>query len=86
MAERLRRLEGVNILKGRVRVEWVEWGHVAAENTREHQRMLRMKFYVTDATRTYNNENSYKQSLEPQVNLYLCFYLYISLVIIYRDL
>ena len=47
MAEKLWRLEGVNILKGQVKVEWVEWGHVAAENTREHQRMLGMKFYVT---------------------------------------
>ena len=25
----------------------MEWGHVAAENIREHQRMLRKKFYVT---------------------------------------
>ena len=46
-AERLQRLEGVNILKGQVRVEWVEQGHVAAENTREHQRMIGMKFYIT---------------------------------------
>ena len=45
--EKLWRPEGVNILKGQVRAEWVEWGHVAAENTREHQRMLGMKFYVT---------------------------------------
>ena len=45
--ERLWRPEGVNILKGRVRAEWVEWGHMAAENTGEHQRMLGMKFYVT---------------------------------------
>ena len=45
--ERLQRPEGVNILKGRVRAEWVEWGHVAAENTGEHWRMLRKKFYVT---------------------------------------
>ena len=46
-AERLWGLEGVNILKGRVRVECVEQSHVAAENIREHRRMLRMKFYVT---------------------------------------
>ena len=25
----------------------MEWGHVAAENIREHQRMLRKKFYIT---------------------------------------
>ena len=41
------RVEGVNILKGRVRVECVERSHVAAENIGEHHRMLRMKFYVT---------------------------------------
>ena len=34
-------------LKGQVRAEWVEWGHVAAENTGEHRRMLGMEFYVT---------------------------------------
>ena len=45
--ERLHRLEGVNILKGRVRAECMEWSHVAAENTGEHRRMLGMKFYVT---------------------------------------
>ena len=45
--EKLQRPEGVNILKGRVRAEWVEWGHVAVENTGEHQRMLGMKFYIT---------------------------------------
>ena len=45
--ERLQRPEGVNILKGQVRVECVEQSHMAAENTREHRRMLRMKFYVT---------------------------------------
>ena len=27
----------------------MEWSHVAVENTREHWRMLGMKFYVTDA-------------------------------------
>ena len=47
MAERLWRLEGVDILKGQVRVEWVEQGHVAAEKTGEHWRMLGTKFYVT---------------------------------------
>ena len=47
MAERLWKLEGVNILKGQVGVEWVEWGHVAAENIGEHQRMLGKKFYIT---------------------------------------
>ena len=46
-AERLWRLEDVNILKGQVRVEWVERGHMAAENTGEYRRMLGMKFYVT---------------------------------------
>ena len=46
-AERLRRLEGVNISIGQVRVECVEQSHVAAENTGEHWRMLGMKFYVT---------------------------------------
>ena len=45
--ERLWRLEGVNISKGQARAECVEQSHVAAENTREHQRMLGMKFYVT---------------------------------------
>ena len=45
--ERLQRPEGVNISKGRVRVECMEQSHVAVENTGEHQRMLRMKFYVT---------------------------------------
>ena len=45
--ERLWRLEGVNILKGRVRAECMERSHVAAENTGEHWRMLGMKFYVT---------------------------------------
>ena len=47
MAERLQRPEGVNILKGQVRVEGVERNHVAAENIGEQQRMLGMKFYVT---------------------------------------
>ena len=45
--EGLRRLEGVNISKGRVRVEGVEQSHVAAENIGEQRRMLRMKFYIT---------------------------------------
>ena len=45
--ERLQRPEGVNISKGQVRAECVERSHVAAENTGEHQRMLRMKFYIT---------------------------------------
>ena len=48
MAEGLRRPEGVNILKRQVRVEGVEQSHMAAENIGEQQRMLRMKFYVTD--------------------------------------
>ena len=43
--EKLQRLEGVNILKGQVRAEWVERGHMAVENTGEHRRMLRMKLY-----------------------------------------
>ena len=47
MAEGLQRPEGVNISKGQVRAEGMEQSHVAAENIREHQRMLRMKFYVT---------------------------------------
>ena len=47
MAEGLQRLEGVNILKGRVRAEGMEQGHMAAENIREQWRMLGMKFYVT---------------------------------------
>ena len=47
MAEGLRRLGGVNILKGRVRVEGVEQSHMAAENIREQRRMLGMKFYIT---------------------------------------
>ena len=46
-AEGLWRPEGVNISKGRVRVEGMERSHVAAENIREQRRMLRMKFYVT---------------------------------------
>ena len=45
--ERLWRPEGVNILKGQVRVEWVEWGHMAVENTGEHWRILGRKFYIT---------------------------------------
>ena len=45
--ERLQRPEGVNISKGQVRVECMERSHVAAENTREHRRMLGMKFYIT---------------------------------------
>ena len=40
-------MEGVNILKGQVRVEWVERGHMAVENTGEHRRMIGMKFYIT---------------------------------------
>ena len=44
---KLQRPEGVNISKGQVRVECVEQSHVAAENTGEHQRMLRMKVYIT---------------------------------------
>ena len=47
MAERLQKQEGINIMKGQVGVEWVEWGHVAAENIGEHRKMLRKKFYVT---------------------------------------
>ena len=43
-AEGLWKPEGVNILKGQV---GVEWGHVAAENIGEHQRILGKKFYVT---------------------------------------
>ena len=46
-AEGLRRLEGVNISKGRVRAEGMEWSHVAVENIAEQWRMLRMNFYVT---------------------------------------
>ena len=46
--EGLQRLEGVNILKGRVRAEGVEQSHMAAENIGEQQRMLGMKFYVTE--------------------------------------
>ena len=45
--ERLQRPEDVNILKGQVGVEWVEWGHVAVENTGEHWRMIGKKFYIT---------------------------------------
>ena len=48
--EELRRLEGVSILKGRVRVEGMEQSHVAVENIREQWRMLGMKFYVTTST------------------------------------
>ena len=48
MAEGLWRLEGVNILKGQVRVEGMEQSHVAAENIGEQRRMLRMKFYITN--------------------------------------
>ena len=29
-------LEGVNILKGQLGAEWLEWGHMAAENIGEH--------------------------------------------------
>ena len=45
--EGLWRPEGVNILKGRVRVEGMERSHMAAENIGEQWRMLRMKFYIT---------------------------------------
>ena len=45
--ERLQRLEGVNILKGRVRAEGVERSHVAVENIGEQWRMLGIKFYIT---------------------------------------
>ena len=45
--ERLWRPEGVNISKGQVRAECMEWSHMAVENTGEHRRMLGMKFYVT---------------------------------------
>ena len=45
--ERLWKPEGVNILKGQVGAEWVEGGHVAVENTGEHWRMIRKKFYIT---------------------------------------
>ena len=41
--ERLWRPEGVNILKGQVGAEWVEQGHMAAENTGEHRRMIGKK-------------------------------------------
>ena len=50
--ERLQKLEGVNILKGRVGAEWVEWGHMAAENIGEHWRMLGKKFYITAVNST----------------------------------
>ena len=46
MAERLWKPEGVNILKGQVGAEWVEWGHMAAENIKECWRMLGKKFYI----------------------------------------
>ena len=49
MAERLQRLEGVNILNGEVMAECVERSHMAAGNTREQWRMLGMKFYVTQS-------------------------------------
>ena len=47
VVERLWKSEDVNILKGRVGVEWVEWGHVAAESTGEHRRMIGKKFHIT---------------------------------------
>ena len=47
VVEGLWRPEGINILKGRVRVEGMEQSHVAAENIGEQQRMLGMKLYVT---------------------------------------
>ena len=47
VVEGLQRLEGVNISKGRVRVEGMERSHVAAENIGEQRRMLRMNFYTT---------------------------------------
>ena len=34
-------------LKGWVRAEQVEQGHMTAENNGEHQRMIGMKFYIT---------------------------------------
>ena len=43
-------LEGVNISKGRVRAESMEWSHMAAENIGEQRRMLVMRFYVTAST------------------------------------
>ena len=48
MAEGLQRPEGVNISKGQVRTEGVEQSHMAAENIGEQQRMLGMKFYITE--------------------------------------
>ena len=45
--EGLQRPGGVNISKGRVRVEGIERSHMAAENIGEQQRMLGMKFYIT---------------------------------------
>ena len=47
MAKGLQRLEGVNISKGRVRVEGMKLSHMAVENIGEQGRMLGMKFYVT---------------------------------------
>ena len=45
--EGLWRPEGINILKGRVRVEGMERSHMAVENIGEQRRMLGMKFYIT---------------------------------------
>ena len=65
VVERLQRLEGVNISKGWVRVECMERSHVAAENTREHRRMLRMKFYVTDNLNVGPQPHEIKISYHP---------------------
>ena len=52
--EGLQRPEGVNISKGRVRAEGVEQSHMAAENIGEQWRMLGMKLYVTQISKTFN--------------------------------
>ena len=60
--ERLWKPEGDNILKGQVVAEWVEWGHMAAENTGEPQRMIGKKFYVIYYT-FVDNKNLLQQIL-----------------------
>ena len=75
VVEGLWRLEGVNILKGWVSAECVEQSHVAAENTGEHWRMLRMKFYVTGkphaAVQSFGLQAKYTSKLPTTWKLYL---------------
>ena len=49
----------------------MEWGHVAAENNREHQRMLRKKFYITGFRNRSLSHNHVRTFLVFSVNVFL---------------